>query len=64
MSGAVDVPSSVFVVLDELGAPIYCAAYPQDCHDHISDAIVEGGLVEAAGWVVREYVGPAKAVER
>ena len=48
-------PSTVFVVLDEMGIPVFCAAYPQACHDHISDAIVEHEIHSAGLWVVREY---------
>ena len=50
-----DIPGTVFVVLDEMGIPMYCAAYPQACHDHISDAIVEREIHGAGLWVVREY---------
>lgn len=48
-------PSAVFVVLDELGIPVFCAAYPQACNEHISDAIVEYEIHSAGLWVVREY---------
>ena len=50
-----DLPSAVFVVLDELGIPVFCAAYPQACNEHISDAIVEYEIHSAGLWVVREY---------
>lgn len=50
-----DLPSTVFVVLGEMGIPVFCAAYPQACHDHISDAIVEHEIHSAGLWVVREY---------
>ena len=50
-----DLPISVFVVLDEMGIPVFCAAYPQACRDHISDAIVEHEIHSAGLWVVREY---------
>lgn len=50
-----DLPSTVFVVLDEMGIPVFCAAYPQACNDHISAAIVEHNIHSAGLWVVREY---------
>ena len=50
-----DLPIAVFVVLDEMGIPVFCAAYPQACRDHISDAIVEHEIHSAGLWVVREY---------
>ena len=49
-----DAPRSVFVVVDETGTPGYCASYAQACHEHINDAIEHD--INAAGWVVREYV--------
>ena len=50
-----DLPSTVFVVLDEIGIPVFCAAYPQACNNHISAAIVEHNIHSAGLWVVREY---------
>lgn len=50
-----DLPRTVFVVLDENGIPVFCAAYPQACNDHISEAIVEYDIHAAGLWVVREY---------
>ncbi len=50
-----DLPITIFVVLDEMGIPVFCAAYPQACSDHISDAIVEHEIHSAGLWVVREY---------
>jgi hypothetical protein len=50
-----DLPNTVFVVLDEMGIPVFCAAYPQACNDHISDAIVEREIHSADLWIVREY---------
>lgn len=50
-----DLPRTVFVVLDEMGIPVFCAAYPQACNDHISAAIVEHNIHSAGLWVVREY---------
>lgn len=50
-----DLPSTVFVVLNEMGIPVFCAAYPQACNDHISDALVEHEIHSAGLWVVREY---------
>ncbi|MGL4650619.1 MAG: hypothetical protein ACRC1H_14520 [Caldilineaceae bacterium] len=50
-----DLPSTVFVVLDEMGIPVFCAAYPQACNDHISEAIVKHNIHSAGLWVVREY---------
>ena len=50
-----DLPSTVFVVLNEMGTPVFCTAYPQACNDHISTAIVEHNIHSAGLWVVREY---------
>lgn len=55
-----DLPSAVFVVLDEMGIPVFCAAYPQACNDHISAAIVEHEIHSAGLWVVREYTLDAR----
>lgn len=47
-------PARLWVVIDEAGQPGYCASWPDACHEHINDALMEG-VVEAARWVVREY---------
>lgn len=55
-AGADAVPSSVFVVIDEGGAPTYTSLWPEHCHARINDALQEHMLPEAKEWVVREYV--------
>ena len=46
-------PTSVWVVVDG-DLPVFVAPWPGACHEHINDAI--GLELEAATWVVREYV--------
>lgn len=48
------VAKEVWVVLDENESPIYCAGWPQACHEHITDALTEHDLLEAASWTVRK----------
>lgn len=43
----------IWLVLDADGWPIYCAGWPNACHEHINDAINEHELDEAAQWKVR-----------
>ena len=47
--------SEVWVVQDETGLPIYCASYPEACHEHINDAINEHGIEEAKAWKVLRF---------
>ena len=44
---------TVWLVIDENGQPIFCAGWPQACHEHINDAINEHNIYEAAKWTVR-----------
>ena len=46
----------VWVVMSDDGIPVYVAAYPEACHEHINDAINEHRVAEAAKWVVRMAV--------
>jgi hypothetical protein len=46
--------SDVYVVLDESGAPVYVAAWPEACHEHINEAL-DMDLEFAAMWVVRRF---------
>jgi len=52
--------SDVYVVLDESGTPMYVAAWPEACHEHINEAL-DMGLEFAAKWVVRRFVPPEVA---
>jgi hypothetical protein len=47
--------SEVWIVQDEAGLPIYCASYPEACHEHINDAINEHGIEEAKAWKVLRF---------
>jgi hypothetical protein len=47
--------SDVWVVQDETGRPVHCAAWPEACHEHINDAINEHGIEEAKAWKVLHY---------
>lgn len=48
-------PADIEVVIDEDNLPIWCAAVPNACHDHIKDAI-DRGIDDARHWVVRSFV--------
>ena len=50
----IETPQRIWVVLAH-GAPVYCAAWPESCHEHINDAI-DNDLPDAGLMVVREYV--------
>jgi len=50
----------IFVVLDETEFPCHAATYAHACQEHINDAI-EGGIEEAAKWVVREFIAAPPA---
>lgn len=55
----------VWLVLDQGGNPIFCAGWPQACHEHINDAINEHDIDEAGKWqVVRAVVTPNAALTR
>ena len=43
----------IWLVLDEEGWPIYCAGWPEACHEHINDAINEHDIDGAGKWTVR-----------
>lgn len=43
----------LWVVLDEDGWPIYCAGWPEACHEHINEAINDYDIDGAAKWKVR-----------
>ena len=43
----------IWIVLDEDGFPIYCAGWPEACHEHINEAINDFAIVGAARWRVR-----------
>lgn len=45
--------NGLWVVLDEDGWPIYCAGWPEACHEHINEAINEFDIDGAAKWKVR-----------
>ena len=49
-----DVPQSVWVVIDSKDGPEFAAAWREGAHEHIKDCLDEG-IHEAARWVVREY---------
>lgn len=50
---------TAWLVLDKDGSLVHAAAWRQAAHDHISDAITEHGIEEAARWVVRPaYTAP------
>jgi hypothetical protein len=53
--GSASEMSEVWVVQDETGLPIYCASYPEACHEHINDAINEHGIEEAKAWKVLRF---------
>jgi len=44
----------IWIVIDENGYPIYCAGWPEACHEHINDAINNFQIEEAEKWKVRE----------
>ena len=44
----------VWIVFDEDGYPVYCAGWPEACHEHINDAIISFSNEDACKWVVRE----------
>ncbi len=44
---------SIWVVLDEDKRPIYCAPYPEACHEHINDALMGEQPDGVEKWVVR-----------
>ena len=48
------IPPRIFVVIDEAGEPEFSATWPEACHEHINDAIMDG-IVAAGNWKVREY---------
>lgn len=43
----------LWVVLDEDGYPIFCAGWPESCHEHINEAINDFDIDGAAKWKVR-----------
>lgn len=43
----------IWLVLDGKGGPIFCAGWPQACHEHINNAINEHGIEGAEKWTVR-----------
>lgn len=45
----------IYAVLGESGEPVFCASWPEVCHEHINDAINEHGLIEAKDWKVFRY---------
>ena len=47
------VNKGLWVVLDEEGWPIWCAGWPEACHEHINDAL-DRGFDDAAKWKVRQ----------
>lgn len=44
----------LWVVIDEDGYPIFCAGWPEACHEHINDAVNYYQIEGAEKWVVRE----------
>ena len=44
----------IWIVIDENGYPIYCAGWPEACHEHINDAINNFQIEDAEKWKVRE----------
>lgn len=46
-------PKEIWIVLDDEGWPIYCAGWPEACHEHINDAINEHDIDGAEKWTVR-----------
>ena len=44
----------IWIVLDENGYPIYCAGWPEACHEHINDAINSFRVEDAEKWIVRQ----------
>ena len=46
----------VWVVMSADGIPLYVAAYPEACHEHINYCINEHQVDEAKNWVVRMAV--------
>ena len=43
----------IWVVFDEEGWPMYCAGWPEACHEHINDALNDK-YIDAGKWVVRQ----------
>ena len=43
----------IWIVLDEEGFPIYCAGWPEACHEHINEAINDFQIEDAGKWKVR-----------
>ncbi len=48
-------PAEIYVVINEHGESEFSASWPDACHEHINDAIMDGDTA-AAQWVVRKYV--------
>lgn len=44
----------IWVVFDENGFPIFCAGWPEACHEHINEAISSFQIEDAEKWTVRE----------
>ena len=53
-------PAEIWVVIGEYDQPVFSATWPDACHEHINDAIMNGDL-DAAKWVVRRYVPEVKS---
>lgn len=44
----------IWIVLDEDGYPIYCAGWPEACHEHINEAINDFQIDGAEQWTVHQ----------
>lgn len=53
-------PESIWIVLDEDGAPEFSALWPEACHEHINEAIGED-VDGAEKWIVREYTAVSES---
>ena len=58
-----DIPQSLWIVLDSEGRPEFAAGWREAAHEHIKDAIEIEVDETASQWVVREYV-PADELTR
>lgn len=45
--------TEIWVVLNEDDSPIFCAGWPEICHEYINDAINKYDLDGAGKWKVR-----------
>ena len=53
-------PAEIWVVIGEYDQPVFSATWPDACHEHINEALMDGDL-DAAKWVVRRYVPEVKS---